>query len=330
MALLTGQILINRYRIVKQLARGGFGAIYRGWDITLEQPCAIKENLDTSQEAQAQFRREALMMSMLRHPNLPRVTDHFFIAGQGQYLVMDYVEGMNLDERQQSIGRPYQEHEVVTWIDQVFDALNYLHTRQPPIIHRDVKPANIIINGAGQAILVDFGISKVYDRKLTATGAVAVTPGYSPPEQYGRGQTEARSDIYALGATIYKLLTNVRPPNSLERMAGKVTFHTPRQLNSQISPQAEQVILKAMAVKINDRYETVAALREELLGAVTPLPVYTPLPAPSGMDATPSPASHTSRFPVTWLLVGGVLLLGLCIFVVGTLFALWGVSSFLG
>jgi serine/threonine-protein kinase len=218
MPLEPGQVLNNRYRIAKLLGQGGFGAVYRAWDLNLERACALKENLEISEEAQRQFKREALILSGLSHPNLPRVIDHFIIPGQGQYLVMDYVEGEDLQEMLESTGRPLPEAQALSWISQVCDALVYLHSQNPPVIHRDIKPANIKITPQGQAMLVDFGIAKMYDAHLQTTlGARAVTAGYSPPEQYGSGMTDPRSDIYALGATLYHLLTGQQPPESIQR-----------------------------------------------------------------------------------------------------------------
>jgi serine/threonine protein kinase len=156
MPFVSGEILNNRYRIVKLIGQGGFGAVYRAWDNSLNQPCAVKENLDTSQEAQRQFYREATLLASLRHSNLPRVTDHFLIPGQGQYLVMDFIEGQRLADLAACHGRGLTEAEVLPWLSQVCDALTYLHSQNPPVIHRDVKPQNIIVTPAGQAILVDF------------------------------------------------------------------------------------------------------------------------------------------------------------------------------
>jgi serine/threonine protein kinase len=157
MSLFIGQLLNNnRYRIEQQIGKGGFGAVYRAVDTVLKQPCAVKENIDTSSEAQRQFEREALLLARLRHSNLPRVIDHFFIPNQGQYLVMDFVEGQNLAQILAQRGGPLTEQEALAWICQIGQALNYLHQQQPPIIHRDIKPQNIIVTPNGQAILVDF------------------------------------------------------------------------------------------------------------------------------------------------------------------------------
>ncbi len=159
MPLIQGQLLNNRYRIARLIGQGGFGAVYRAWDTAMNQPVAIKANLDTGQEAQKQFYREASFLARLRHPNLPRVTDHFTMPGQGQYLVMDFVEGQNLKELLLTRGQPFSEVEALPWIEQIFDALTYLHGLTPPIIHRDIKPANIIITPDGKPMLVDFGLS---------------------------------------------------------------------------------------------------------------------------------------------------------------------------
>lgn len=177
MALRTGQILNNRYRIVNLLGQGGFGAVYRAWDMNMDRPRAVKENLDVSPEAQRQFKIEAQILDQITHQNLPKVIDHFVIPGQGQYLVMEFVEGQDLQEMLEKHGRPLHEIQVIPWIEQVCDALSYLHNQNPPIIHRDIKPANIKITPEGKAMLVDFGIAKVYDPVLSTTlGARAVTP----------------------------------------------------------------------------------------------------------------------------------------------------------
>ena len=179
MTLQSGDIVDHRYRIVRLLGQGGFGAVYRAWDTKLNGPCAIKENFETSPAAQSQFAREASLLFNLRHPNLPRVFDQFSLPGQGQYLVMDFIEGEDLQSKLEQAGKPLDEAQLIRWIEQVCEALSYLHAQNPPVIHRDIKPKNIIITPHGQAILVDFGIAKVYDARLKTTiGARAVSPGY--------------------------------------------------------------------------------------------------------------------------------------------------------
>ncbi len=274
MTLNSGDVLVNRYRIVKLVGQGGFGAVYRAWDTSLGVPVALKENLDTSAEAQHQFEQEARLLAPLRHDNLPRVSDHFFISGQGQYLVMDFVEGKSLEALLAERGGPLPEAEALRWMTQVCDALEYLHTRTPPIIHRDIKPQNIIINADGRAVLVDFGISKAYDPALKTTkGARAVTPGYSPPEQYGMGTTDARSDVYALGATLYTLLTGSAPPESVALIAGGETLPPIRQTNPGVNPATEAAVAAAMTLAASQRLSGAGELRDALSGRViTPLP----------------------------------------------------------
>ena len=267
MTLATGTVLINRYRIVKLVGQGGFGAVYRAWDLSLLQPVALKENSGGAAEAQRQFEREAQLLAGLRHANLPRVSDHFVLPGQGQYLVMDFVEGKSLSDLLAERGGPLPEAEVLPWIRQVCDALEYLHTRTPPVIHRDIKPDNIIISPDGRAILVDFGISKEFaPGKGTTAGAKAVTPGYSPPEQYASGKTDARSDVYALGATLYTLLTGQVPPEGPNLSSGTAVLSPPQQLNRAISDNVAAAIEAAMAPTISRRLGSAGDLVRELAG----------------------------------------------------------------
>jgi serine/threonine protein kinase len=320
------QVIHNdRYRIEALLGQGGMGAVYRGMDLSLNIPVAIKENLDGSPDAQKQFGREANMLARLSHPNLPRVTDYFFIPGQGQYLVMDYVEGEDLQQMLNRLGA-LPEPQVLNWISQICDALAYLHSQPSPIIHRDIKPANIKIRPDGRAILVDFGIAKVYDPYLATTvGAKAVTPGYSPPEQYGSSSiTDARSDIYALGATLYHLLTGSLPPESLQRVVGGSTLSPPRELNQNISPMAEGAILKAIEVATERRFQNVDELRAAL---VQPAPAAIPptvvVPAQAFPPAQPAEKRPASRHSCLWawviLLVVGIIgvILTICLFTAG-------------
>jgi eukaryotic-like serine/threonine-protein kinase len=264
MPLTTGAVLQNRYRIITLIGQGGFGAVYQAWDNATQQNVAVKENLEMSATAQRQFQREATMMATLRHPNLPRVIDYFILPDQGQYLVMDYIEGKSLGQILVERGGPLSEAEMRPWIQQICQALHYLHTRQPSIIHRDVKPDNIIITPTNQAMLVDFGISKHLDRQQATTiGARAITPGYSPPEQYGYGKTDARTDIYALGAVLYALLTGVEPVESVQRIAGAKLL-PPHRVNPDVSLATSEAIIRAMLLNPTDRLQTAAALYNKL------------------------------------------------------------------
>jgi len=264
MPLNPGQVINKRYRIIRQLGQGGFATIYRAEDLSLKSICALKENLDYWDESQRQFEREAQILAGLHHPNLPHVFDYFIQPAQGQYLVMDYVEGYDLQDVLDRISQPLIEKKVLEWIDQICDALIYLHTQNPPVIHRDIKPANIKVTPTNRAMLVDFGVAKIYDPdKRTTMAARAVTPGYSPVEQYGHGTTDARTDQYALAATLYNLVTGKRPPESIERVTGAV-LEEPCKINASISPHVEAAILRGMQVLATDRFETTAEFREAL------------------------------------------------------------------
>ena len=163
MPLKPGETLHDRYHIESILGQGGMGAVYKAKDKNLNVEVAVKENLFTTKDFARQFEREARILASLRHPNLPRVTDHFVIPGQGQYLIMDYIEGHDLRERIESKG-VIAEGEAVPWFLETCDALAYLHGRRPyAILHRDIKPGNIKVTPDNRALLVDFGLAKVVD-----------------------------------------------------------------------------------------------------------------------------------------------------------------------
>ena len=297
MALDVGEVLNNRYRIAALLGQGGMGAVYRAWDLNLKLAVAVKENADASADAQRQFEREATLLARLSHPNLPRVTDHFALPGRGQYLVMDYVEGESLEAMLDRHGA-LPEEQAVAWASQVCDALAYLHGQEPPVIHRDIKPANIRISHDGRAILVDFGISKLFEHgSRTTVGARAFTPGYSPPEQYGDGSTDARSDLYALGATLYHLLTGRQPTESIKRLVGAAELAPPRQLNPAISPGVERAVLAALALPTEQRFQSAVALKGALAGgpvATGPMVVAPTVAAPA-LAAAPIMTASVAR-----------------------------------
>ena len=252
----TGTIINNRYRIVRILGQGGFGAVYRAWDINLNQARALKINLETSLEAQRQFQREASTLASLSHPSLPRVTDYFFVEGLGQFLIMDYVDGEDLETILASEGQ-FAPEQALSITIQVANALAYLHQQNPPIIHRDIKPANIRITPDGKVFLVDFGLVKIYDQTLRTTiGARAVTPGYSPPEQYGQGATDTRTDVYALAATLYTMLTGQEPQESVQRIV-EDKLRPLTQLNSAVSRPMSVALLQAMSLNPSQRYQSV-------------------------------------------------------------------------
>ena len=266
MTLAQGSLLNNRYRIIEILGRGGMGAVYRATDESLGVEVALKENLFTTDDYARQFRREAVILAGIRHANLPRVTDHFVIDETGQYLVMDYIDGDDLRKRLECDG-PISEGEVVRIAVAACDALAYLHTRKPPIFHRDIKLGNIKIDSAGQVYLVDFGLAKMgWEHEETMTGARAMTPGYSPPEQYGSARTDARSDVYSLGATLYAALTGVIPEDSLMRAIDGVALTPLREHRPDVSARLAKVIEKALEILSANRYQTAEAFKRALLG----------------------------------------------------------------
>ncbi|WP_298008653.1 MULTISPECIES: protein kinase domain-containing protein [Anaerolinea] len=265
MPLAAGTLLNHRYRIVSILGQGGMGAVYRAVDEHLGVHVAVKENLFLTEEYSRQFEREARILAGLRHPGLPHVTDYFVLPGQGQYLVMDYIEGEDLRQRMERSG-VLPENEVILIGISVCEALNYLHTRHQPIIHRDLKPGNIKVTPEGQAVLVDFGLAKIMEgNQVTMTGARAMTPGYSPPEQYGTSHTDERSDVYSLGATLYAALTGSIPEDGLNRLTGKEQLTDIRKLRPKINRRLAEVIEKALEVDPDDRFQSAEEFRQALI-----------------------------------------------------------------
>jgi len=268
MALEKDTLIHNRYRVEDILGQGGMGSVYRAIDENLGVSVALKENLFTTDEYSRQFRLEAVILANLRHPNLPRVSDHFILGDEGQYLVMDFIEGEDLRYRMERLGM--LEEDDATHIGAAMcDALSYLHTRRPPILHRDIKPGNVKISPDGHIYLVDFGLAKVYQSasQATTTGARAMTPGYSPPEQYGTARTDPRTDIYSLGATLYAALTGVIPEDGLARAMDNAQLTPLRKRNPKVSRKLATAIEKAMAVDPSDRYQTAEEFKVGLLSA---------------------------------------------------------------
>ena len=267
MTLERGTLLHKRYRIVEILGQGGMGSVYRAVDENLGVDVAVKENLFTTDEYARQFRLEAVILANLRHPNLPRVTDHFVIGDQGQYLVMDYIEGEDLRQRMERQGNILEDEAILLGAS-ICDALTYLHTRKPPILHRDIKPGNVKITSEGHVFLVDFGLAKVlHGSQATTTGARAMTPGYSPPEQYGTARTDPRTDIYSLGATLYAALTGIIPEDGLARAMDNTQLTPLRKRNSKISRRLSAAIEKAMGIDPADRFQNAEEFKRALLGS---------------------------------------------------------------
>ncbi|HAV78981.1 MAG TPA: hypothetical protein DCX53_16650 [Anaerolineae bacterium] len=295
MTLERGLLLHKRYRIVEILGQGGMGSVYRAVDENLGVDVAVKENLFTTDEYARQFRLEAVILANLRHPNLPRVTDHFVIGDQGQYLVMDYIEGEDLRQRMERMGN-ITEDEAILLGAAICDALSYLHTRKPPILHRDIKPGNVKIASEGHIFLVDFGLAKVlHGSQATTTGARAMTPGYSPPEQYGTARTDPRTDIYSLGATLYAALTGIIPEDGLARAMDNTQLTPLRKRNSKISRRLSAAIEKAMGIDPADRFQNADEFKRALLGSKSKTQR---LPGEYVIEPPPGSDSYDGRSPI--------------------------------
>lgn len=267
-ALASGTLLNHRYRIERLIKAGGFAAVYVAIDQRQHKRCAVKETFDPSADSAEQFRLEADILAGVRHPNLPAVWDYFQFNG-GLYLVMEFIEGEDLESHLEMSGT-IPEDLVRDWVEQLCDALTALHQHQPPIIHRDIKPANVKITPDGRAVLVDFGIAKLYHAgNNTQVAARAVTDGFSPLEQYGQGSTDARSDIYALGATLYNLLTGIIPPDAPSRVTAD-TLLPPTTYQANISSVMEHVILRAMQLRPSDRFQSAEDMRWALAATLPP------------------------------------------------------------
>lgn len=270
-------ILQGRYRIVRQLGQGGMGAVYEAVDLRLDTVVALKETLFTEERLRKQFEREARLLARLHHQALPRVSDHF-TENEGAFLVMQYIPGEDLFEMQGRRGSGFPQADVLQWADQLCDALDYLHTQDPQIIHRDIKPQNLKLTARGQIVLLDFGLAKGSGGQMsvvtTSASIFGYTPNYAPLEQVQGLGTDPRSDIYSLAATLYHLMTNVKPPDALGRAAAIVNgMEDPLAPADSVSPEVSrsvaQVLQRAMSQKRDDRYESAGTMREALRSAAT-------------------------------------------------------------
>lgn len=277
---------MGRYQIEACVGKGAMGSVYRAFDTRLACLCAIKEmapasaSLAGAQEALERFEHEARLLRRLSHPALPRVQDIFSENGR-HYLVQDYIDGESLEARVRRVGTPgLPEAEVREAAIQVLDVLEYLHGQTPPVLHRDVKPANVMrARDGGRLMLVDFGIARVARR---ATGTSIGTAGYAPPEQY-RGKAEPRSDLYALGATMHHLLSGHAPdvPFHFDPIVTRVPT---------VSPRLRQAIDRALSLDVERRFPNARAMRAALIAPVTGTSPVGGVRAGAPVAARPAPA----------------------------------------
>jgi outer membrane protein assembly factor BamB/tRNA A-37 threonylcarbamoyl transferase component Bud32 len=266
-----GSELQGRYRVLGLLSQGGMSVVYKAQDLRFSKVtrlCVVKEMLNTATDAETKaairqsFEREANILAALSHPGIVQIYD-YFSEGDCSYLVLEHVDGRDLEHVVAETGGFLPESEVVRWAMDICDVLIYLHSRQPsPVVFRDLKPSNIVLEPSGRIRLVDFGIAKVF--RSGSRGTMIGTEGYSPPEQYG-GVTDPRVDVYALGATMHHLLTKqdprLQPPFSFQE-------RPVRAVNSLVSPELEEVLGTALQYEIEDRF----ASAEQMLLALSRLP----------------------------------------------------------
>jgi len=265
-----GTVLQGRYRVTRRLGKGGMGAVYEATDLRLEVTVAIKEAFSTDARLRRQFEYEARLLAQLHHAALPRVTD-YFTEDDRVFLVMQFIGG---DDVAEIIGRqpgPLPSNTVIAWADQLLDALIYLHTRERQIIHRDIKPHNLKLTASGSIALLDFGLAKTDSDTsgVSSTSIFGFTRRYSPPEQMQDQGTTPRSDIYALGATLYHLLTGVKPPDALVRTKAiskseadpLVMAH---EIHPAVGPEVSVILHKALELDPDRRFENANEFRQAL------------------------------------------------------------------
>jgi serine/threonine-protein kinase len=314
-SLRAGEILKERYTIRRIIGQGGMGSVYLADDQRLEgRLCAVKEVIhdtgidsDLLNQSREQFLREGTVLARLDHPNLPKVSD-FFSVEERDYLVMDFIPGKDLSVlmTQARLNKTYlEERNVLSWASQLADALAYLHSQDPPILHRDIKPSNLKLTPNGVIKLVDFGLVKILaSEEVTITVVQGRgTAIYTPLEQYGgdSGHTDARSDVFSFGATLYHLMTNHAPDEARNRFLNPGMLTPPREFNTSISPRTERAILWAMSLHPDERPQNIEEFRQALLGDWNPVTrPRGPLPTPSLVDLISSPSD---RF-LLWLSIG--------------------------
>lgn len=269
--LAPGTLLVDRYKITKRIGGGGMGSVYLAEDQNLaNRPVAVKEMVEMFADDGARtkaiedFKREAELLARLDHPSIPTIYQYFFDTERGRYyLVMKFIDGGDLAARQRTMGGKVDEAIVTKWAIDTCDVLDYIHSQTPPIIYRDLKPANLMIDArTNRVMLVDFGIARFV--APTQKGVTAIgTMGYAPPELFA-GNVQPQSDIYSLGATIFHLLTGVDPQDNPLLIFDFSKNPKPRQINPTISVEMEELICRSVEHKPENRFPTARAFGQEL------------------------------------------------------------------
>jgi serine/threonine protein kinase len=267
-----GTVLQNRYRVQKQIGQGGMGAVYVATDERFGSTVAIKETFFSDAGFGKAFEREARLLNNLRHPALPRVSDHF-ADDNGQFLVMEYIAGEDLSEMMEKKNGAFPLTDVLNWADQLLDALDFLHTQEMPVIHRDIKPQNLKLTPRGQIILLDFGLAKGNPtdagHQTAAKSVFGFSRNYASIEQIQGTGTDPRSDLYSLGATLYHLITGTPPVDALTRamqvLNGDQDPLVPANVaHSQVPVGIAEVLQRAMDLNSNNRPTSAVAMRTML------------------------------------------------------------------
>jgi WD40 repeat protein/tRNA A-37 threonylcarbamoyl transferase component Bud32 len=304
-----GAILQDRYKIIAPTGKGGMGSVYKARDLRLRTDVALKETLFNDDVYRRAFEHEAQILARLRHQALPRVIDHF-IEGQGQFLVMEFIHGEDLGNQLVRLGQRFATPQampmILRWADQLLDALHYLHTRQMPVIHRDIKPKNLKLTPTYDIILLDFGLARggmtvAYTPDSDGSDQRKIygfTPPYAPIEQMRDGEPDARSDLYSLAATVYHLLTATLPPDAMTRMARMINgqpdpLKPVRALAPHVPEAVDNLLQQALAVMLDGRPATARVMRTELARARGVRSEAAPPPAP--LDTAPAATSPNPR-----------------------------------
>jgi serine/threonine protein kinase len=270
----TNTLLLDRYLVMHLLGQGGMGAVYKATDRKFGNTVAIKETFYSDHRLREAFALEARLLNRLRHAALPVVMD-YFAEGESQYLVMQYIPGRDMEqlltERKSHDQGLFPAAAILRWADQLLDALDYLHSQKPPIIHRDIKPQNLKLTPRGEVILLDFGLAKGATswQSETTRSIRGYTPNYSPLEQIRGTGTDMRSDIYSVGATLYHLLTGEMPQDAASRTAATIMgepdpLPSISVLNPEVTPAVASVIEKAMSLNPDQRYVSATMMRMAL------------------------------------------------------------------
>lgn len=290
----------GQYRVMQRVGGGGMALVFRVEEVSSGKQWALKmlhlssNKPEDLKEARDLFQQEAELLTNLDHLHLPKVVDHFDESKQS-FLVMEFIEGETLEKHLEIANRPLPEIPVLRWMVQICEVLDYLHNQKPAIIFRDLKPGNIMLSNDGVIKLIDFGIARTYKPKKKKDTVSMGSANYAPLEQWGKGQTDARSDVYALGATMYHLLTDELPP-----LASEPTFILPTDIYPALSLEIEQIILKAMQIKPNDRYQSAKEMQQALKDCLASLGVSAePAPAPTpSVPSIPLPAPSVPSPPL--------------------------------